>query len=72
MKDEVAAKNSIRALSPDRAFVVQFHPALYPNEPPCTGRVEHVSSGRTSHFESWSELIEFVARFDAAAQRTDL
>jgi hypothetical protein len=65
MKDEVAAKNSIRALSPDRAFVVHFHPAVVPNERPCSGRVEHVSSGRTSHFESWPELIEFVARIVA-------
>jgi hypothetical protein len=54
--------NTNRALSPDRAFVVLFHPANGLNQPPSTGRVEHVSSGQTSHFESWEELIDFVAR----------
>jgi len=61
-----------QTLSPDRAFVVHFHPAAHPHEPPCAGRVEHVPSGRTSHFESWPELIEFVARIVAAGQRSDL
>jgi hypothetical protein len=51
-----------RALSPERAFVVIFHSADGPSHPPSTGRVEHVSSGQTRHFESWQELIEFVAR----------
>jgi hypothetical protein len=58
---------SARVLSPDRAFVVHFHPANDPAEPPCAGRAEHVPSGRTTHFECWQELIEFVARSLAIA-----
>jgi len=57
-----------RILSPDRAFVVHFHPAASANEPPCAGRVEHVSSGSAGHFESWPELTEFV-RIVAAPQK---
>jgi hypothetical protein len=57
-----------RALSPERAFVVLFHAPDGPNQPPSTGRVEHVSSGQTSHFESWPELIEFVARIVGSAR----
>jgi hypothetical protein len=50
-----------RTLSPERAFVVQFHPAEN-NQTPVAGRVEHVSSGRAGHFDSWQELIDFVGR----------
>jgi hypothetical protein len=62
----IEMNNAIKQLSPERAFVVVFHPADGPNQPPSTGRVEHVSSGQTRHFESWQELIEFVARIVAA------
>jgi hypothetical protein len=62
MNNNTVQQHANRALSPERAFVVIFHAANDPNHPPSTGRVEHVSSGKTGHFESWQELIEFVAR----------
>jgi hypothetical protein len=48
-------------LSPHRAFVVHFARPAGPGQPPCAGRVEHVSSGATIHFRSWQELVDFVA-----------
>jgi len=45
-------------LSPQRAFVVQFRagPA------PWAGRVEHVTSGRTTRFQSAEELWDFMGQ----------
>jgi hypothetical protein len=47
------------ALSPERAFVVQFRG-------PCAGRVEHVRSGEAARFESRDELLAFIDRLLAA------
>jgi hypothetical protein len=43
------------ALSPERAFVVQFRG-------PSAGRVEHVRSGEAARFESREELLAFIDR----------
>jgi|KBSMisStandDraft_5_1062788.scaffolds.fasta_scaffold06617_4 hypothetical protein len=59
-----------RTLSTDRAFVVHFHLPDVENQPPCAGRIEHVPTGRTRHFESWPELIEFVAQIIGPAPET--
>ena len=44
-----------------RAFVIQFHSEQQTGET-FRGRAEHVSSGRTIHFQTTEELVEFFAR----------
>jgi hypothetical protein len=53
-------------LSPQGAFVVQFR--AVPGGPAyVAGRVEHLVSGRTSHFQSLEELtVSFTAELRAA------
>jgi hypothetical protein len=50
------------ALSPYRAFVVQFRAEADIAHDRCTGRVEHVVSGQAPHFASLEELLAFIAR----------
>ena len=50
------------ALSPHRAFVVQFRAEADVAHGRCTGRVEHVVSGQVMHFASLEELLAFIAR----------
>jgi hypothetical protein len=48
-------------LSPHWAFVVQFR--AVPGGPAYTaGRVEHLVSGRTAHFQSLKELTSYLDR----------
>jgi hypothetical protein len=48
-------------LSPQCAFLVQFR--AVPGGPAYTaGRVEHLVSGRTSHFQSLKELTTYLDR----------
>jgi len=42
------------------AFVVHLRPGTLPEEGRVAGRVEHVSSGRSAHFESLPELLAFL------------
>ena len=44
------------------AFVVQFRTATDFGSDHVEGRVEHIASGRTAHFESSSELLAVLAR----------
>jgi len=44
------------------AFVVQFRTDTDFGADHVTGRVEHVASGRTAHFESATELLAVLAR----------
>lgn len=49
-------------LSPQWAFVVQFR-ALPAGQHGCeAGRVEHLVSGRTAHFQSLEELTAYFTR----------
>jgi hypothetical protein len=48
------------ALSPDRAFVVEFAAAGGAGADRLSGRVEHVLSGQATRFASTGELLEFV------------
>ena len=50
------------ALPVDRAFVVQFSSATSLADGRLGGRVEHVHSGRSAHFESLDQLLAFVGR----------
>jgi hypothetical protein len=47
-------------LSPYRAFVVQFRAETDLGHRHCAGRVEHVVSGRATHFASLEELLAFM------------
>jgi hypothetical protein len=50
------------ALSPHRAFVVQFRAETEVGQGRCTGRVEHVVSGQATRFASLEELVAFIAQ----------
>jgi hypothetical protein len=55
-------------LSPHWAFVVQFR-ALPGGPAYAAGRVEHLVSGRTSHFQSLEELTVYLTAELLAAER---
>ncbi len=48
-------------LSPHRAFVVQLREQADAGHGVWTGRIEHVTSGRATHFQSLEELATFMA-----------
>jgi hypothetical protein len=50
------------ALPVDRAFVVQFRPETSLADGRLGGRVGHVHSGRSAHFESMDQLLAFVGQ----------
>jgi hypothetical protein len=50
------------ALSPHRAFVVQFRAETDMAQGRYTGRVEHVVSGQATRFASLEELLAFMAQ----------
>ena len=45
----------------NRAFVVQLYAHTVVDASHISGRIEHVSSGRATHFASWAELEAFIA-----------
>lgn len=49
-------------LPTDRAFVVQFTTATDLQRRRIAGRVEHVVSGHSTHFQSLQELLAFIAQ----------
>jgi hypothetical protein len=49
-------------LSVHRAFVVHFRTNSNVARGPIEGRVEHVVSGQSTHFDSLEELLAFMAR----------
>lgn len=56
-------------LPANRAFVVQFQ-VTAPGSPEAVhGRVEHMVSGRATHFASWSELEAFIEQVLATVER---
>ena len=56
------ADETRRALPVERAFVVHLRPEALPEEGLLVGRVEHVVSGRSEHFDSLPELLAFLGR----------
>jgi hypothetical protein len=56
------ANETRRALPVERAFVVHLRPEALPEEGLLVGRVEHVVSGRSDHFDSLPELLAFLGR----------
>jgi hypothetical protein len=51
-----------RPLPATRAFVVQLRAEAQVGRGVWTGRIAHVVSGRTAHFETLDELIAFIER----------
>jgi hypothetical protein len=49
-----------KELQPAKAFVIQFRAAAESQGIRLSGRVEHVSSGRTANFQSLEELSELL------------
>ena len=49
-------------LSVHRAFVVHFRTSSNVARGPVEGRVEHVISGQSTHFDSLEELLTFMGR----------
>jgi hypothetical protein len=49
-------------LSVHRAFVVHFRTSSNVARGPVEGRVEHVVSEQSTHFDSLEELLTFMAR----------
>jgi hypothetical protein len=60
--DDRPTDSELPELLPSRAFVVEFRggSAIGEDEPPLSGRVEHVVSGKAARFESAAELLDFV------------
>jgi hypothetical protein len=50
------------SLPADRAFIVQLHADAKVEKGQWFGRVEHVVSFRTTHFESLDELLVFIRK----------
>ena len=48
------------ALPTNCAFVVQFRPQSDATQLRCAGRIEHLVSGRATHFSSWEHLRAFI------------
>ena len=66
-RDDGAGRRSpVTHLSPtlptNRAFVVQFRAEPSATSRGWEGRVEHIVSGQTSHFDSLEELVVFIRR----------
>ena len=56
-------------LSPHRAFVVQLREQAKVESGQWVGRIEHVTSGEATHFQSLQELQAFVVRVLASAAK---
>jgi hypothetical protein len=49
-------------LPTEMAFVVQFAADTEARQGHFMGRVEHIVSGRATHFASWEDLLGFIER----------
>jgi hypothetical protein len=49
-------------LPSEMAFVVQFAADAEARQGRVRGRVEHIVSGRATHFDSWAALQQFLER----------
>lgn len=58
-------------LPANRAFVVQLHADAKLEQGDITGRVEHIVSGRSTHFGSLEELTTFMGSVLTAQQQAE-
>lgn len=61
-KDKTKHKHPSSDLPPDRAFVIQFGSETVPAQNLFAGRIEHISSGQVTHFQSLPELEAFMTQ----------
>ncbi|HTT63944.1 MAG TPA: hypothetical protein VMG35_18965 [Bryobacteraceae bacterium] len=54
-----------------RDFVIQIRPDADVRAGQLEGRVEHIDSGRSSHFKSVEELVAFLTAMLAADEPSD-
>jgi hypothetical protein len=47
-------------LPSNRAFVIQLRAVALPTHGEYAGRIEHLVSGQTMHFDSWEHLQKFI------------
>ena len=59
------------SLPTKRAFVVQLHADAAVAQRHFKGRVEHIVSMESTHFESLEELVTFIVRLVTEAQDKD-
>lgn len=59
-KDNNQSKNLSDGLLHDRAFAIRFGGEAAQAQSPSAGRVEHISTGQVTHFDSLPELVSFV------------
>jgi hypothetical protein len=57
-------------LSPHRAFVVQLREQADVEQGRWAGRVEHVTSGQATHFQSLEEMVTFIRAVLASLTRS--
>lgn len=55
-------------LPAERAFVVMLSADCRPLQEDVRGRVEHVRTGRTAHFQTLAELLAFLALLTTAGE----
>ncbi len=55
---------SATAYPPRRVFVIKLHADAHPGFGPCSGRLEHVLTGRQRLFANLAELLAALDTFD--------
>jgi hypothetical protein len=58
-------------LPSNRAFVIQLHAEAQVEQGQWYGRVEHITSYQTAHFQSLDELLAFMVRTIATSEQTE-
>jgi hypothetical protein len=65
------SQRAMNGLRPDTAFLVQFRTNSDPATDKLTGRIEHVSSGKTETFESLKDVPKLLRRMLKDSRRID-
>jgi hypothetical protein len=58
-------------LPSNRAFVIQLHAEAQGEQGQWYGRVEHITSHQTAHFQSLDELLAFMVRTITTSEQTE-
>jgi hypothetical protein len=64
--------NDQSPLSPHRVFVVQLREQVDVEKGQWAGKVEHVTSAQSTHFQSVVEMVTFITRIAASAHKRPL
>lgn len=67
-KDNIQNNSLTDGLLHDRAFTIRFGGDSAPTQSLSAGRVEHISTGHVTHFESLPELVKFVNQILASVK----